>query len=49
VPTFVVSPWVPAGKGPDIVLDHVWTAPGMQGMFFIVAVVSCWLAVMYPA
>ncbi|MGH8544305.1 MAG: alkaline phosphatase family protein [Gammaproteobacteria bacterium] len=22
VPTFVVSPWVPAGKGPDIVLDH---------------------------
>jgi phospholipase C len=21
VPTFVVSPWVPAGKGPDIVLD----------------------------
>jgi len=22
VPTFVVSPWVRAGKGPDIVLDH---------------------------
>ncbi|WP_280155547.1 alkaline phosphatase family protein [Piscinibacter sp. XHJ-5] len=22
VPTFVVSPWVPAGKGPDTVLDH---------------------------
>ncbi len=22
VPTFVVSPWVPAGKGPDVVLDH---------------------------
>ena len=22
VPTFVVSPWVPPGKGPDIVLDH---------------------------
>jgi phospholipase C len=22
VPTFVVSPWVPVGKGPDIVLDH---------------------------
>jgi phospholipase C len=22
VPTFVVSPWVPAGKGPDIILDH---------------------------
>jgi phospholipase C len=22
VPTFVVSPWVPAGKGEDIVLDH---------------------------
>src|SRR5262249_47573286 len=22
VPIFVVSPWVPAGKGPDIVLDH---------------------------
>jgi len=22
VPTFVVSPWTPAGKGPDIVLDH---------------------------
>jgi len=22
VPTFVVSPWAPAGKGPDIVLDH---------------------------
>src|SRR5262249_3685198 len=22
VPTFVVSPWVPAGKGIDIVLDH---------------------------
>jgi hypothetical protein len=22
VPTFVVSPWVPAGKGPDIPLDH---------------------------
>jgi phospholipase C len=22
VPTFVVSPWVPAGKGPGIVLDH---------------------------
>jgi phospholipase C len=22
VPTFVVSPWVPAGKGTDIVLDH---------------------------
>jgi phospholipase C len=22
VPTFVVSPWVPAGKGPEIVLDH---------------------------
>jgi hypothetical protein len=22
VPTFVVSPWVPAGKGPDITLDH---------------------------
>jgi phospholipase C len=22
VPTFVVSPWVPAGKGPDIVLAH---------------------------
>ena len=21
-PTFVVSPWVPPGKGPDIVLDH---------------------------
>jgi phospholipase C len=22
VPTFVVSPWTPPGKGPDIVLDH---------------------------
>jgi phospholipase C len=22
VPAFVVSPWVPPGKGPDIVLDH---------------------------
>jgi len=22
VPTFLVSPWVPAGKGPDVVLDH---------------------------
>jgi phospholipase C len=22
VPTFVVSPWVPAGKGPDVILDH---------------------------
>jgi len=22
VPTFVVSPWAPVGKGPDIVLDH---------------------------
>jgi phospholipase C len=22
VPTFLVSPWVPAGKGPDTVLDH---------------------------
>jgi phospholipase C len=22
VPTFVVSPWVPAGKGPSLVLDH---------------------------
>jgi phospholipase C len=22
VPTLVVSPWVPAGKGPDITLDH---------------------------
>jgi len=22
VPTFVVSPWVPAGKGPDVTLDH---------------------------
>jgi phospholipase C len=22
VPTFVVSPWTPVGKGPDIVLDH---------------------------
>jgi phospholipase C len=22
VPTFLVSPWVPAGKGPDLVLDH---------------------------
>jgi len=22
VPTFVVSPWVPVGKGPDITLDH---------------------------
>ncbi len=22
VPTFVVSPWVPAGKGPDVPLDH---------------------------
>lgn len=22
VPAFVVSPWTPAGKGPDIVLDH---------------------------
>jgi hypothetical protein len=22
VPTFVVSPWVPSGKGPDITLDH---------------------------
>ena len=22
VPTFVVSPWVPAGKGPDTTLDH---------------------------
>jgi phospholipase C len=22
VPTFVVSPWVPAGKGPDITFDH---------------------------
>ena len=22
VPTFVVSPWAPSGKGPDIVLDH---------------------------
>jgi phospholipase C len=22
VPTFVVSPWTPAGKGPDMVLDH---------------------------
>jgi phospholipase C len=22
VPTFLVSPWVPAGKGPDMVLDH---------------------------
>lgn len=22
VPTFVVSPWTPAGKGPDIVFDH---------------------------
>ena len=22
VPTFVVSPWVPAGKGPDLTLDH---------------------------
>jgi phospholipase C len=22
VPTFVVSPWVPQGKGPDLVLDH---------------------------
>ena len=22
VPTFLVSPWVPPGKGPDIVLDH---------------------------
>lgn len=22
VPTFVISPWVPAGKGPDVTLDH---------------------------
>ena len=22
VPTFVASPWVPSGKGPDVVLDH---------------------------
>jgi phospholipase C len=22
VPTFVVSPWTPAGKGPDVTLDH---------------------------
>jgi len=22
VPTFIVSPWVPVGKGPDVTLDH---------------------------
>jgi len=22
VPTFVISPWVPPGKGPDVILDH---------------------------
>jgi phospholipase C len=28
VPTFVVSPWVSAGKGPDVILDHCPSTSG---------------------
>jgi phospholipase C len=33
VPTFVVSPWTPAGKGPDIVLDHCSIAKTILARF----------------
>ena len=33
VPTFVVSPWCPAGKGPDIVLDHCSIAKTILARF----------------
>jgi phospholipase C len=33
VPTFVVSPWVPAGKGPDLVLDHCSIAKTILARF----------------
>lgn len=34
VPTFVVSPWVGAGKGPSIVLDHCSIAKTIIARFF---------------
>jgi phospholipase C len=33
VPTFVVSPWVPSGHGPDIVLDHCSIAKTILACF----------------
>jgi phospholipase C len=33
VPTFVVSPWTPAGEGPDVVLDHCSIAKTVLARF----------------